>query len=240
MDEVLLIDKPKEWTSFDVVAKIRGVLRSVTSQTSQSNDGKAVQKPPKIRVGHAGTLDPLATGLLIILVGKATKRQEEYMKKDKIYEVTVRLGSTSNTGDDEGEKTHISDDKPSLEEVNNTIQQFIGKIQQVPPAFSAIKIDGQRAYKLARAGKDVKIKPRGVTIYSIEQIEYEYPVLSFTAKVSSGTYIRSLVTDIGEKLGTGAYMSDLRRTQIGDFSVFGALTADQITPEHLSSVIIAE
>lgn len=240
MDKVLLIDKPKEWTSFDVVAKIRGILRSMQPQKPLEADEKSKTKPPKIRVGHAGTLDPLATGLLVILVGKATKRQDEYMKKDKVYEVTVHVGSTSNTGDDEGEKTHVSDEIPTLEKIHEIVQQFIGKIQQTPPAYSAIKIDGQRAYKLARAGKDVKIKPRGVTIYSIEQIEYEYPVLKFTTKVSSGTYIRSLVTDIGERLGTGAYMSDLRRTQIGDFSVFGAPTADQMTPEHLSSVIIAE
>lgn len=162
------------------------------------------------------------------------------MKKDKVYEVTVRLGSTSNTGDDEGEKTHVSDDIPSLDEVRKTILQFIGKIHQIPPAYSAIKIDGQRAYKLARAGKDVQIKPRGVTIYSIEQIEYEYPILTFTTIVSSGTYIRSLVTDIGERLRVGAYMSDLRRTQIGDFDVADAMTIDQMTPEHLSSVILGQ
>lgn len=240
MDKVILIDKPKEWTSFDVVAKIRGVLRSLVSQAQQPSDAEASSKPPKIRVGHAGTLDPLATGLLVILIGKATKRQDEYMKKDKIYEVTVCLGSTSNTGDDEGEKTRISDEIPSKQKVTESIQQFIGKIQQIPPAYSAIKIDGQRAYKLARAGKDVKIKPRGVTIYSIEQIEYEYPVLTFTTKVSSGTYIRSLVTDIGESLGTGAYMSDLRRTQIGDFNVSDAMNIDQMTPEHLSSVILGQ
>lgn len=238
MDRVILIDKPKEWTSFDVVAKIRGVLRSLTPQAQQSSDAVAPTKPPKIRVGHAGTLDPLATGLLVILVGKATKRQDEYMKKDKVYEVSVRLGSTSNTGDDEGEKKHVSDRQPSQDEIKSATKQFVGKIQQIPPAYSAIKIDGQRAYKLARAGKDVKIKPRGVTIYSIEQIEYEYPGLTFTTKVSSGTYIRSLVTDIGEKLGTGAYMSDLRRTQIGDFDVADAMSIDQMTPKHLSSVIM--
>jgi tRNA pseudouridine55 synthase len=240
MDKVLLIDKPKEWTSFDVVAKIRGILRSLQPQNQSTESVLEKVKPPKIRVGHAGTLDPLATGLLVILVGKATKRQDDYMKKDKVYEVTVRLGSTSNTGDDEGEKTHVSDDIPSLDEVRKTILQFIGKIQQIPPAYSAIKIDGQRAYKLARAGKDVQIKPRGVTIYSIEQIEYEYPMLTFTTKVSSGTYIRSLVTDIGERLRVGAYMSDLRRTQIGDFDVADAMTIDQMTPEHLSSVILGQ
>ncbi len=240
MDKEILVDKPKGWTSFDVVAKIRGVLRSVASKAQQPSDTAVSSKLPKIRVGHAGTLDPLATGLLVILVGKATKRQDAYMKQDKIYEVTAQLGASSNTGDDEGEKTHISDEQPSIDEIDKNVRHFIGKIQQIPPIYSAIKIDGQRAYKLARAGKDVKIKPRGVTIYSIEQIEYEYPTVTFTAKVSSGTYIRTLVADIGESLGTGAYMSDLRRTQIGDFNVSDAMSIEQMTPEHLSSVIIAE
>ena len=205
MEEVVLIDKPKSWTSFDVVGKIRSQLRKSTGQ--------------KVKVGHAGTLDPLATGLLIVLVGKATKQQDSFMKQDKVYEVTMKLGQTSTTADEEGEKTTISDRQSSLQEVQDAIRRFTGEISQVPPAYSAIKINGQRAYKLARAGKDVKIEPRLVTIYSIEHLTYEYPIITFTAKVSSGTYIRSLVTDIGEALGTGAYMMDLRRTQIGEHSV---------------------
>lgn len=209
-DEVLLIDKPKGWTSFDVVGKIRSQLRKETGQ--------------KVKVGHAGTLDPLATGLLIILVGKATKRQDEYMKQDKVYEVTMKLGQTSTTADDEGEKTAVSDKEPGQEEVEAVVHSFVGEVSQVPPAYSAIKINGQRAYKLARAGKEVVIEPRQITIYSIDDLVYKYPVVSFTAKVSSGTYIRSLVTDIGEKLGVGAYMTDLRRTSIGEFSIAAAKT----------------
>lgn len=212
MDEVLLIDKPKGWTSFDVVGKIRSKLRTETGQ--------------KVKVGHAGTLDPLATGLLIVLVGKATKRQDGFMKQDKVYEVTLKLGETSTTADDEGQKTVVSDLQPTAEEVDTVVRKFVGQISQVPPAYSAIKIDGQRAYKLARAGKEVVIKPRQVTIYSINNLKYDYPVVRFTCKVSSGTYIRSLVTDIGEELRIGAYMTDLRRTSIGDYQVTSAQKPD--------------
>ncbi len=212
MDEVLLVDKPKGWTSFDVVGKIRSSLRKQTGQ--------------KIKVGHAGTLDPLATGLLIVLVGKATKRQDEFMKQNKVYEVTMKLGQTSTTADEEGEKMTVSDRQPSADAVKEAVNSFLGQISQVPPAYSAIKIDGQRAYKLARAGKDVQIAPRSVTIYAIGDLAYNYPTISFTTKVSSGTYIRSLVTDIGQKLGVGAYMTDLRRTAIGEFSVNNAKSVE--------------
>lgn len=220
MDEVILVDKPKEWTSFDVVGKIRSELRNRTGQ--------------KVKVGHAGTLDPLATGLLIVLVGTATKNQNQFMKLDKIYEVTAKLGQTSSTGDEEGEKTAVSDRKPDLSEVIEVINSFVGKISQIPPAYSAIKVDGQRAYKLARAGKEVKIEPRQVTIYSIEQVVYDYPNISFTANVSSGTYIRSLVADIGQKLGTGAYMTDLRRTSIGKYQISDALSVEGVI-KHLNT-----
>jgi tRNA pseudouridine55 synthase len=214
---ILLIDKPKNWTSFDVVAKVRGMVRAETGQ-----------KKPK--VGHAGTLDPLATGLLIVLVGKdATKRQSEFMKLDKEYQVELTLGQTSTTDDDEGEKTQVSDNQPSESEVKEVVNSFVGEIQQVPPIFSAIKVDGKRAYKQARAGKEVKMEPRTVTIYSISDFEYSYPVVRFTAKVSSGTYIRSLARDIGEKLGTGAYMSNLRRTQIGNHCLKDAQNIDNLS-----------
>jgi tRNA pseudouridine55 synthase len=214
MDEILLVDKPKGWTSFDIVAKIRSNLRKETGQ--------------KVKVGHAGTLDPLATGLLIVLVGNATKQQDEFMKQDKVYEVELRLGLTSTTADDEGTKTKVSDRKPNDNEIKDVLNTFLGEQQQVPPAFSAIKVNGQRAYKLARAGKEVKIKPRTITIYSITDVNYDYPALKFTAKVSSGTYIRSLVTDIGEKLGTGAYMTELRRTQIGNFKLSEATSPEEL------------
>lgn len=210
MDEIRLIDKPSGWTSFDVVAKIRSELRKQTGQ--------------KIKVGHAGTLDPLATGLLIILIGQATKRQDEFMKLDKEYEVTMRLGQTSTTADEEGEKTDVSDVQPSEAAVTAALKSYLGEIQQVPPAYSAIKINGQRAYKLARAGKDVVIEPRKVTIHTITKVTYTYPDVSFTTKVSSGTYIRSLVVDVGETLKCGAYMTRLRRTSIGEHFIKDAAT----------------
>lgn len=226
MDDVYLIDKPKGWTSFDVVGKTRNMLRAQTGK--------------KIKVGHAGTLDPLATGLLIVLIGKATKRQDSFMKLDKVYDVTLKLGQTSTTADEEGKKTNVSDRQPTDSEVRAAIQSFVGEISQIPPAYSAIKIDGQRAYKLARAGKEVKIDPRKVTIYSIEQISYEYPSITFTTNVSSGTYIRSLVTDIGNALKTGAYMTDLRRTSIGEHTIKQALPMSEITPEHLTQGMMVE
>lgn len=203
-DGILLIDKPKGWTSFDVVAKIRGQLKRETG----------LKKP---KVGHTGTLDPLATGLLIIVTGSYCKRAQEFSKLDKVYEVTMKLGETSTTDDDEGEKTKIGDRKPDIEEITRVLNAFVGEIQQTPPAFSAIKINGKRAYKLAREGKEVKMEPRTVTIHSITEVKYDYPLVYFTAHVSSGSYIRSLVRDVGEKLATGAYMTDLRRTKVGDY-----------------------
>lgn len=222
MDKILLIDKPKGWTSFDVVGKIRSQLREVTGQ--------------KIKVGHAGTLDPLATGLLIVLIGKATKQQDSFMKLDKVYDVTLKLGQTSTTADEEGEKTAVSDRNPELTEVQAALQQFTGEIMQTPPAYSAIKVDGQRSYKLARAGKEVALKPRQVTIHEIDQLIYNYPLVSFITHVSSGTYIRSLAQDVGDALGVGAYMSDLRRVSVGDYNLRDALTMDQVTPELLATI----
>lgn len=224
MNKVILIDKQNDWTSFDVVAKVRSQVR--TYAQDQTTEG---EKPKKIKVGHAGTLDPLATGLLIVLVGAATKRQDSYMKQDKVYEVEAMLGKTSTTGDEEGEKTEISDVQPTHEIVTEALHSFVGNISQIPPIFSAIKVDGQRAYKLARAGKPVKMKSRNVTIYLIDKITYSYPVVTFTVKVSSGTYIRTLVADIGIRLSTGAYMTNLRRTQIGSASIDDAVPVDDIS-----------
>lgn len=212
-DGIILIDKPIGWTSFDVVAKLRGQLRLETGQ-----------KKPK--VGHTGTLDPLATGLMIVVTGSYCKRAQEFTKLDKVYEVTMKLGETSTTDDDEGEKTKIGDRRPESEEVTQALNSFVGKIEQTPPAFSAIKINGKRAYKLAREGKIVQMEPRTVTIHSITEVSYNYPCLRFTAHVSSGTYIRSLVRDIGEKLGTGAYLAGLRRTRVGEYSVADAVSPD--------------
>lgn len=267
-DQIILIDKPAGISSFGVVAKIRGKLKAEFGH--------------KVKVGHTGTLDPFATGLLILLSGKMTKKSNEFLKLDKIYEATLKLGYTSTTGDPEGEITKFTEieehkgkiskssffehsepfskkkasDSPdfynisplknsastaslknfseaehvvkmtpreyylrSEKELLEIINSFIGKVEQTPPKFSAIKINGQRAYKLARKGQDFEIPSREVEIYSIEILNYNYPELKIRVHCSSGTYIRTLAEDIGKKLGTGAYLTTLRRTQIGSYNI---------------------
>ena len=210
MDEVILIDKPQGMTSFGVVARLRRVLSN--------------QVGKKVKVGHTGTLDPFATGLMIIVTGKKCREAETFTKLDKWYEAEIILGKNSSTGDPEGEITDVSNYEPSLEEVQRVISQFVGKIEQTPPIFSAIKINGERAYKLAREGKLVEIPKRVIEIYSLELLAYEYPKLKIRTHVSSGTYIRTLAVDIGEKLGTGAYCENLRRIKIADYSIDAAKT----------------
>ncbi len=212
-DGIVLIDKPAGWTSFDVVAKIRGHIRR--GYTKQGI------KPTKrqLKVGHAGTLDPFATGLLVILLGDATKKATEFLKLDKVYEAEIILGQESTTRDPEGELTAVSDTKPTTEEVQAVLAAFTGEIRQRPPIFSAIKINGRRAYKLARDGKEVGVPERTVTIHSLELLDYTYPSLKIRTHVGSGTYIRSLAVDIGRALGTGAYCGALRRTRIADWSI---------------------
>lgn len=257
-DQIILVDKPAGISSFGVVAKIRGQLKAELGH--------------KIKVGHTGTLDPFATGLLIILTGKMTKKSNEFLKLDKVYEATLKLGYTSSTGDPEGEITEAifsehgetfpqekSSDSPdfynisplknsaseasiknfseaenvvkitpreyypSSEKIASVINSFVGKITQTPPRFSAIKINGQRAYKLARKGQDFEVPSREVTIYNIEILDYHYPELKIRCHVSSGTYIRTLAEDIGQKLGTGAYLTALRRTKIGEYDIKDAI-----------------
>ena len=223
MNGILLVDKPKGWTSFDVVNYVRKIVAQSLGK-----------KPKQLKVGHAGTLDPLATGLLVLLIGKEyTRRAPELTKLDKTYEATIRFGETSTTGDDEGEKTQVSDKKPSRLGIKSAFTKLTGEIMQTPPIYSAMKVDGQRAYKLAREGKGVKLKPRPVKIYRLELTKYSYPDAQFITHVSSGTYIRSLVEDIGQELKTGAYMTDLRRTQVGQFDI-----KDTQAVENLSAEII--
>lgn len=209
-DGIILIDKPAGMTSFGVVARIRRVL--------SREAGK------KVKVGHTGTLDPFATGLMILTIGKECKNAGAYTKLDKIYEATFHLGQTSTTGDPEGELADVSSRQPTREEVEEVLARFIGEISQRPPIFSAIKINGQRAYKLARNGEEVEIPTRTVTVHSLELVAYAYPELKIRTHVSSGTYIRSLGVDIGEALGTGAYCSQLRRTAISKWRVGDAKT----------------
>lgn len=222
MNGALLIDKPQGWTSFDAVNRVRRVV-----QNSELN----ITGKKRFPVGHTGTLDPMATGLLVLLLGTYTKKAMSLTKLDKIYEVTMYLGQTSTTGDVEGEKQTVSDIVPTEEQIKEVLATFVGDIMQTPPAFSAIKVNGQRAYKLARSGKAPELEPRPVHIESIEFQDYAYPEVRFTAHVSSGTYIRSLVEDAGKALGTGAYMSELRRTQVGEFSIANAISPEEITPD---------
>jgi len=219
MDGYLLVNKPAGLSSFGVVARVRRALSEKESR--------------KVKVGHTGTLDPLAAGLMILVVGTYCKRASQFTKLDKTYEVELTLGAQSPTADSEGELTKVSDKQPPSDQIQQALNSFTGTISQTPPIFSAIKVDGQRAYKLARAGKQVALEPRQVTVYSITNIEYKYPKLSFTTSVSSGTYIRSLAVDIGQKLGTGAYMSNLTRTKIADYDF-----ADAIELEPLDAKII--
>lgn len=198
---IILIDKPVGITSFGVVARVR---RQLTQHFGH-----------KIKVGHTGTLDPFATGLMILVVGAECKNAGQYSKLDKTYEATIVLGKTSSTGDPEGEITSISDKKVTQAEIEKVLSQFTGEITQIPPAFSAIKVGGRRAYKLAREGKKVNIPARKITIYSCKLIDYKYPNLTIRTRVSSGTYIRTLAQDIGKKLGVGAYCSELKRITIG-------------------------
>ncbi len=209
-DGILLIDKPAHMTSFGVVARVRRVL--------SQHHGK------KTKVGHTGTLDPFATGLMIIVVGKECKKAGEYSKLDKTYEATIRFGQTSTTGDPEGEIACVSERVPSREEIETILQKFTGEIEQTPPIYSAIKIDGQRAYDLARKGEAVEMPKRTITIHSLELLDYHYPDIKIRTHVSSGTYIRTLAQDIGNVLGVGAYCFQLQRTVVGDSRI------EQATP----------
>lgn len=212
--EVLLIDKPYKWTSFDVVKKVRYT--------------KKLKK-----VGHAGTLDPLATGLLILCTGKMTKQIDSYQGMEKEYTGTLHLGKTTPSIDLETEvdkEYDISHINAAL--LHQTTQQFKGTIQQIPPIYSAVLVDGERLYKKARRGESVEIQPREVSISVFELTRIQLPEVDFRVVCSKGTYIRSLVRDFGEALGAGAYMSALRRTRIGSFSVENALTIDAIIDQQ--------
>ncbi len=199
--QVLLIDKSLDWTSFDVVRKIRSAIN--------------IKK-----VGHAGTLDPLATGLLILCTGKFTKKINEYMGMEKEYTGSFTLGATTPTYDLESEPGEIKDiSAVTIEQIHQATNQFTGTIQQVPPIYSAIKKDGKRAYLLARAGEDVVMEPRTVSIHQFIITKIELPKVFFKVVCSTGTYIRSLAQDYGQALNCGAYLSELRRTRIGDFKV---------------------
>ncbi len=212
--EVLLFDKNLEWTSFDVVQRVRNTLcRKMGIK--------------KLKVGHAGTLDPLATGLMILCTGKGTKRIEEYQAQEKEYIAVLKLGATTPSFDRETEEenqidcSHISE-----QDVKTAIKMFEGEIEQVPPAFSAVKVKGKRAFDYARNGEEVKLQARSIVIKEIVVENFDFPFVQIKVRCSKGTYIRSLARDIGEKLGCGAYLYELRRTKIGNFEVEEAMTID--------------
>lgn len=212
--QVLLIDKPLEWTSFQVVNKIRGVIK-------KQFDLK------KIKVGHAGTLDPLATGLLILCTGKFTKKIDEFQAQIKEYTGTFTVGRTTPSYDLETEiNEHFSIAHLTNELIEKATKIFIGEIEQKPPMFSAIKKDGKRLYELARAGKKIEIKSRKVSIYKFEITNIDLPKIEFKVVCSKGTYIRSLANDFGKALQSGAHLSSLRRTKIGNYSVKNATSID--------------
>ena len=213
---VMLVDKPLGWTSFDVIRKLRPLI--------------GIRK-----IGHAGTLDPLATGLLIVCTGKFTKRINQYMAQQKEYTGTITLGATTPTYDLESEPANFKDTNLiTLEKVQSILPQFTGLIEQIPPAHSAIKIDGKRVYELARKGKEVKLEPRTVQIYSFEILAFRDAQLQFRVVCSTGTYIRSLANDLGRALGCGGYLSALRRTRIGEFEVTAAQTMESLVTLYSS------
>ena len=209
--QVLLIDKPLEWSSFDAVNAVKWAL-------------KRRFELKKIKVGHAGTLDPLASGLLVVCTGRATKKIQEIQSYPKEYEGIMTLGATTPSYDMEtGIDQRFDTDHVDEALIKSTALEFTGPIQQVPPLFSAIKKDGKRLYEYARTGKKVVIQPREVEIMSFEILSIEMPEVAFRVRCSKGTYIRSLVHDFGLKMQCGAYLSALRRTKIGDFNVNNAL-----------------
>ncbi len=220
--EVLLIDKPYGWTSFDVVNFLRSFIRKMY-------DIK------KLKVGHAGTLDPLATGLLIICTGKKTKEIDKYQGMDKTYIGTMELGATTPSFDKETEPDRYFEYKHlTVDDLEKARQQFIGEIEQTPPVYSAVKIEGKRAFDYARKKKQVKIKTRKVMIHDFQLMNIHLPHVDFMVRCSKGTYIRSLVDDFGKALQSGAHLTGLKRTQIGEYNVSEAFTVEEFRKLILS------
>ncbi len=216
----LLIDKPKEWTSHDVVAFLR-------------------KKTGVKKIGHAGTLDPFATGLLIVGVGReATKRLDEFKSLDKTYIAEIQLGAVSDTYDSEGEITKKEYPPIDEEEIKEVLASFVGKQLQIPPMYSAKKVKGKKLYELARKGIEIEREPSEIQIHEIQLLSYKYPILKIQIKCSTGTYIRSLAHDIGQKLGCGAYCNELERTKIGDFSVKNTSPIEKIDIDNYPQLLV--
>jgi len=229
MDGILIINKPAGPTSHDIVDRIRKITR--------------IRK-----IGHAGTLDPFAQGVLIILIKNATKSQTKFMDMPKTYVATIKLGETSSTYDPEGVKSEflISNSKsnpnfsiPNIQNIETAIKTFIGETEQIPPIHSAVKINGQRAYKLAWQGIKPDLKPRKIKIYNIKILNYEWPYLKIEVDCSRGTYIRSLAHDLGQKLNCGAYLEALTRTKIGKFSIENSVKIDELNSKNWTKKLIS-
>ncbi len=220
--EIIGVDKPLGWTSFDAVKRIRGAIQRRLHVK-------------KFKVGHAGTLDPLATGVLIICTGRATRRIEQLQSGDKEYLATIRLGATTPSFDLE---TQIDAEYPwqhiTRESVENVLPEFTGRIMQVPPVFSAVKVDGKRAYNLARKGKEVELKAKPLEIKEMELVSCDLPEVTLRIVCSKGTYIRALARDLGAALGSGAHLTGLRRTRVGEVSSADCLSIDEAI-EKISS-----
>lgn len=214
--EVLYFNKPLHWTSFDLVNKARVMIKHTIGIK-------------KIKIGHAGTLDPLATGVLIVCTGKATKRIEELQYHTKEYVATIRLGATTPSFDLETEvDATYPTEHITREMVEETLQRFLGEIKQIPPAYSAVKVNGKRAYDYARKGQEVEIKAKTLVIDEIELLDYDMPTIKVRVVCSKGTYIRALARDIGEALGSGAHLTGLERTRIGDIRVEECISLDDL------------
>ncbi|MFA9479800.1 tRNA pseudouridine(55) synthase TruB [Phycisphaerales bacterium AB-hyl4] len=214
---LLVVDKPLGWSSMDVVRRVRGAAGGV-------------------KTGHAGTLDPLATGVVVCCLGKATRCVEQIMGQRKTYEADVDLSAWSTTDDREGELQPVEvPTPPTREQVAAACEQFVGDIEQVPPAHSAMRVGGRRAYKLARQGQEVVLEPRIVSIYAIELTGYTWPTATLTVHCGRGTYIRSLARDLGKALGTGGHLAALRRTAVGPYTL-----AQAVTVEHCKEVGVTE
>lgn len=215
LDGILVVDKPLGWSSMDVVRRVRRAARA----------GGAA----KAKVGHAGTLDPLATGVVVCCLGKATRQVERIMGMTKVYEAEVDLSAFTTTDDREGERQEVNVATPPTEaQVREVINRFVGEVEQVPPAYSAIHVGGQRAYKLARRGENVELPARTVRIDAIDVLGYAWPILTIRVTCGRGTYIRSLARDLGKALGTGGHLASLRRTAVGSYDLSKAAGASRL------------
>lgn len=221
MDGIIVINKPKGYTSHDVVNVVRKQLN--------------IKK-----VGHTGTLDPNATGVLPILIGKATKISKYLIEHNKTYIATIKLGEKTDTGDSEGQVVETKKIPEGLkkEDINKVLQSFLGKQKQLPPMYSAIKVNGKKLYEYAREGKELEIKPRDIEIYKIELLEYKNSKIKFEVECSKGTYIRTLCEDIAEKIETVGYMEELQRTKVNNFQIENSILLDNITIENAEQNII--